>query len=861
MSLPSTEANSTSTKSDEAQRTIDKAEHPVDARFRRLKTRVLPESPYILHARSTYRQSPEHASLWQIGTHFDLNEEELQYLTFKDRTNDLTPGLLCRGGWDDGKGGLAPPEEPFSRTSSDGTPLQGQGQKKKISLADYNKRDKNRAVAAPMKATSPKPREQQKYNATSKELNTNASVHNPLHVEQRGQKRSADALKAEKDPNASEQPPAAPSAKKARTTPGPADAASLEPLKVIPQRRNVEVGVIKDSSDARKGKSQDRPKTEKPPTEKQPGPGQVAPKENKKDAINVHGLPPMLSPTLPSEIEEELAKLNSSIRRRSGSIAKSNNPNSSPKTKQQKIDHTGSSTDEEGAKSSVGGKAFASSKTSMTASTDSVNHRQSQPQVTSAPRLTAKNVVSNKVTPTKSNGLFNSPVTAPVTASTTPQRMEKRRLRLLLKIKKKTNRKNIAQYLRLPPTPGKYPHIRRTIEHEQRSRTPQSEQKHASSFHDNRLENQVKSKRNDPEAPRAGGKRRRSSDRRDEPEPPVKRHKTPGWLPQNAHTPKQPSASSPAPSTVGSAQKAQLLTPKADPKSAHMRRVESGEGSTTTPRGLALNATPNVPDAGNRRNSVTSSGGRKPSLQGVKRDANKYLRQATDLKHDSDVFFKDISNMSDSDRKRGVMIGTESVLCYILAFTLFDEPQRQFGQVGNTDGWKSMLRLLDLINREAQPFKHLTGLLLQLEAIIRDYIVCYDLQRLDTHPLEQKTVETAVADPAKTKEECKAEAYHASFHEFRRSFERSQIAWRLGLDLLKVSDIESEYPMSWAKRERQSLLPVKSADSIVQGEYQRRFNLPMGPMTSGLQAVNFGMNFLKEWSKKNGVKWEPKLGL
>ena len=630
---------------------------------------------------------------------------------------------------------------------------------------------------------------------------------------------------------------------------------------VTPQRNNIEVGTLKDSSEARKVKSQDRPTTEKPPTEKRPGPRKVELKENKKVAVNLHGLPPMLSPTLPSEIEEGLAKLNPSIRRHSGSIAKSKSPRPSSKIKQQKGDRTGSSTDEEGAKSTVEGKAFASSKTSTTASTNPVRHQKSQPQVTSAPRQVAKSIVSSKVTPTKQNGLLISPVTGPVTASTTPQRTEKRRLRLLLKIRKKTNRKNVAQYLRLPPTPGKYPHIHRTIEHEQRSRTPQSEQKHVSNTLDNRLENQVKPKRNDPEAPKVGEKRRRSPDRRDEPELPAKRHKTPGWASQNAHTPKQPSTNSPALSNVGSAQKPQLLTPKADPKSVPMLRIESGDGLTTTPRGLALNGTPNVPDAGNRRNSVTSSGGRKPSLQDVKRDANKYLRQATDLKHASDVFLKDMSNMTDHERKQGIMIGTESVLCYILAFTLFDEPQRQFGQFGNIDGWKSMLRLLDLINREAQPFKHLTGLLHQLEGIIRDYMVCYDFQRLDHNPIEQKTGETAAADSAKSKEESKAAAYHGSFHEFRRCFEKSQTAWRSGLELLKVSDIESGYPMTWAKREPYLLLPPKSSDVVVQGEYQWRFNLPMGSMTSGLQAVNFGMSFLEEWSKKNGVKWEPRLEL
>lgn len=191
MSLPSKPATSTSNKLPEAHRATSKAEHPVDARFRRLKAKTLPESPYILHVRTTYRQSPEHANLWRIGTRFDPNEEELQYLTFKDRTNDLTPGLFCRGGWDDGKGGLAPPEEPHSRTSSDGTPLQGQGQKKKISLADYNKRDRNKAVPTTTKPISPKAKEQQKDGANLKGLIANVEAHKSLQVEPQGPKRYA----------------------------------------------------------------------------------------------------------------------------------------------------------------------------------------------------------------------------------------------------------------------------------------------------------------------------------------------------------------------------------------------------------------------------------------------------------------------------------------------------------------------------------------------------------------------------------------------------------------------------------------------------------------------------------------------
>ena len=191
MSLPASEATPTATKLLQTQRMTDKAEQLVDARFRQLKDKILPESPYILHVRTTYRQNPEHANLWRTNTHFEPNEEELQYVTFKDRTNDSTPGLFCRGGWDDGRGGLAPPEEPYSRTSSDGTPLQGQGHKKKISLADYNRRDKNKTVAATTKPASPKTAEQPKDNASVRETDTMVRASRPAQVEHHGLKRYA----------------------------------------------------------------------------------------------------------------------------------------------------------------------------------------------------------------------------------------------------------------------------------------------------------------------------------------------------------------------------------------------------------------------------------------------------------------------------------------------------------------------------------------------------------------------------------------------------------------------------------------------------------------------------------------------
>lgn len=152
------------------QQTASTSENPTDARLRILRDEILPAVPYIL---STYTSlTPEHVKVqypqneinWRKFTLFSRGEDELQYLTFKDRSSDHDiRGMYARGGWDDGKGRIAPLHEPYSRTSSDGTPRQGQAaKKKKITLADYKNRDKNKSsqpVAAAAVITAPTPKE------------------------------------------------------------------------------------------------------------------------------------------------------------------------------------------------------------------------------------------------------------------------------------------------------------------------------------------------------------------------------------------------------------------------------------------------------------------------------------------------------------------------------------------------------------------------------------------------------------------------------------------------------------------------------------------------------------------------------
>lgn len=189
MSLPSAHVSQGSVDQPEAKKTSGRAEHPVDIQFKRLQDKVLPESPYILSTKTTYCLEPQYRDFWRNGTLFDRDEEELQFLTFKDRSHDLMPGFYCRGGWDDGKGKIAPPEEPYSRTSSDGTPRHGQAPKKKISLADYNKRDRTKAAVTASKPTSPKPKVDKIGDEKVTQPRVIAIATKPQQTEQHGQKR------------------------------------------------------------------------------------------------------------------------------------------------------------------------------------------------------------------------------------------------------------------------------------------------------------------------------------------------------------------------------------------------------------------------------------------------------------------------------------------------------------------------------------------------------------------------------------------------------------------------------------------------------------------------------------------------
>jgi len=871
-----------------------KGEHPVDARLRILRDNILPKVPYILstvtsltpeHVKTQY---PQNDNNWRKYTHFCRGEDELQYVTFKDRSDDHDiRGMYARGGWDDGKGKIAPPEEPYSRTSSDGTPRQGQAsKKKKITLADYKNRDKNKAPHSAATSTVPKLKEGTKGDNKSVDYAANIKDVAKTHQsELHGQKRyaygkfaddatskptfsrSADTMTGAEDPQSITHPPSSPPAKRARITPEPSTASSKGRPELKPQGLKAEAAAAKLKADGHKKPSHEaKVAKSKPRTTSDRDLSTTPVTQPSKSSMS--RLPPMLSP-LSSEIEEELAKMNSTVSGGRLATAKSNTSLDSNSIKTFKADRATAPTVGKAMNPTSAGKSSGIARLSK--STTSTKGPQEQREATAASHHAVRDVaLTNAPTPrTVQNGLSDSNKgTSSPTPKTTPDAPKRMRLRIIIPIKKKANKKNLANYLRMKPTPGRnslFPGLpleqqdpRSTIStSEVRSTdkiTPRGDSKPGRSAGSKA---EIKT-----EAPKTGDKRGRARvDEEGGEDGPSSKRKPTGRAAQTQtpkpNTPKPPPTSSPALSHLGSAQRPPTSTPKAEINGTAMLRAGSGQGSVHTPQPPLGDGTPTAPDTGRRRRSYTSPDKpRSPKSEDLRAESSKYLKTATTLKHDADFFFKNRKGMSEDERKRAVVIGAESVLCFMVAFVLMDT-QRSYS---NRIAWNSILPYLATLQEAADKFKHISGLLHQLEGVIRDQVAYVDMQLLDKHSLKSDFGNPA-ADPGKTIEQHKAQEYYKHCHDFHDHFMKAQGAWRSGWMNLDVLDLQEQYSKTWARRDERRLAYGKGRDAVFKDQYVRGYNLPMGNMTSGLEAVNFGFNLIAEWSQAAGVEWKPKLVL
>ena len=600
----------------------------------------------------------------------------------------------------------------------------------------------------------------------------------------------------------------------------------------------------------------------------------------------------MLSPTLPRDIEEELAKL------REGNGIHGDNKNESitkpaPK-KVTSLDRLKSKAIPENPRDASNhmapnGERFnkASNTSKEVRSKDVINQQTADRNMNGA-------AISKRSTQNSSAGEKQNASVAFTLAS--QGSIRKRRV-IKLKIPKPI-RKNCMRILQMPPRPSKMLHnealkingkeevdfiahdrntSNESIQNAGRSqRSEQIKAQIAPSAH--QTERIADTLEDTPSKRRSGEKRERLDNRDISPNPPSKRQKQPVSLElsQKSHTPIKPPAKSPLFST--GVQRSHLSTPKRDIKSAVMQRIGSSEGDVKTPLGAPRGGTPTIAGSSERTNRDGRSSSN-TSASGLSAPANedstawrieqkRFEALGRSLKHEVNAAHpnanEDFKNDSPTT-KQGAAIAFEAALAFILAFTISEEINRLNRQPSDSTPWNSLLPFLNYVKLATQRYRPLLGLTHQLEGVCRDMISLYDAERLERdtstsglsndqrHPLEEcGAIHTSASNSEKAK--------HDLALKHVENLRQAQHAWQIGYSELSLREMQQSFPKTWdMSLDRPGA--GKGKEKLTLKNYASgSFYLPLGPTTSGIESVRVAWQVLHEWCDKNEVKWQGKLG-
>ncbi|KAI4285009.1 MAG: hypothetical protein L6R35_004749 [Caloplaca aegaea] len=759
----------------------------IDKRLERLERHILPDAPYLmdLTTPSRYHVAPNQANNWRRACPFDKHEEQLQYMTFLPHTLRGDTMFRTTGDWDDGHGKMKVlSSKPISGGSSGAISPPGQQPKKKISLLDY----KNKLAGQTSGKTTPKATDSEKqgtsalppsFGQTKKTTAnsevqektveiTNSASQKPKGEAPHGQKRSADAMAEHKDPKIFDDPPALPPSKRPKI-------------------------VADDHQTATLSKSED---------------------------CNMHGLPRMLSPTLPPNVEEQLAQLR-------------------------------------------GGNAQLKNKVGAAMAAES----RAKPAVNG-------HVTSGKTGP-KPDGKSQS-------SSVSDSRITQHdRQHLLVRLKiPKSLRKNCQRILQMQSRPRKLPNQSVTIPSSgPRDRsterpmtnggTSRQVQQNSGTNGDGKGRGEAISK---PKAvvsgigtPKPGEKRRQPEDNKESSQtsipPSSKRQRLSAGDLQRPTTPATSTVRSPNVPQPSNSQRSQLSTPKNSLKSAAMQRIGSTDGDTQTPLGSMRINTPTAPDSVERSSNrdgrsssnvslASATNGVGPTDEGArfKAEFNKYADMARSLKRGADTLAKSNDGQVSTNpvaRKEGLAVAIETTLCYMLAFTLKDESDRIKRLPSERAAWVSLLPyfrfLKSLLHDDDSPY--LLGFLYQLEAVCRETILQHDFERLERD----------------------VNATDEDFTTFRKQMAENRKmgmqCWIEGSNLLSLTDIEEQYPRTWNKQSKEPFSSRGKEKLILKRYGEGGYHLPLCLIASSIEAVRLGWVLLREWCEKEGVKWDGKMNL
>lgn len=630
----------------------------------------------------------------------------------------------------------------------------------------------------------------------------------------------------------------------------------------------------------------DRPRSKKQRTSPPP-PAPV--KSNAKSeplAVPKLRLPSLLSPTLPAAVEAGLIKLDDSTARgdkpqdkkaeSTGVISsKKQAPSSQPdplhSSQEIKIKSEASAVEKNRARGASKPKknkpsANTSNPSSQTLDPSSQSGKKPQEKANSGAGVSSKPIPAGVGDKSRKEPVATSASNA---ASTSIEEPKKKSKIVVLKIPK-ARRKDASRLLQMPPARTQPKHLNT----EERARSLSEKRNTATPSPDIRrkvLEGPS------AEGPQGKGKRTRPEEDQVSRAPPSKRPKHPSNLDlaKKPRTPIPPAFKSPSISNHGSAQKMQ------DNKSNPSRRLDIGDADVKTPQGSTRAGTPLAPNSierASRDGRSTSNTSMSSSLSGKSEEFNawraeqiRYLKLGRTLKHEADALFVQCEEKDQPQiEKKSIAVGVETVLCFMLAYTMADEMNgSRSGRNINVQTWDTIFPYLHKVKRKTVGHTLLHGLLLQLEAVCRNSILVSEIERVAQYEVanlsaaepDKPTPETGTngtlnGTGTKPPNQLESMKFKGKISENSRL---SQQLWTEGAFELSIEDLQQSFPVSWKSKARAPLARAK--EKLVLGVLNGDFYLPMSSVTTGIEAVRAGWSLLGEWCRKEDVDWVGKLGL
>ena len=314
-------------------------------------------------------------------------------------------------------------------------------------------------------------------------------------------------------------------------------------------------------------------------------------------------------------------------------------------------------------------------------------------------------------------------------------------------------------------------------------------------------------------------------------------------------------------------------TPVRDPKAPASTRLSHLDSDIRTPKGSITNSTPLAPPTSHgRTNRDRSESTISPSLHGpaskdpeVEAWANerrKMLALGKMLKHEADR----LCNNSDANKEDEMLLKTaiatviETILCYVLCFTVMDQEKKVSKMPVLLDSWQSTTRFIGWRSRFTSGYPLLNGLCLQMEAVCRGRLHAVYAENLDTlsNLFDDTTTSTAETPPAAV---IAPAEQREKFTKVKDSMAENarllQSRWTEAVGKLTIDDMMKSFPETWAQRAK---IPVgRQGERLKAGVYAGDFYLPLGMHSKEIEAVRAGWAMLNEWCRAEKVQWKGKL--